>query len=51
MTDYIKIPYTDKVVDGSVVMQRQKPLDAELLKDLRGVGKPFSFDGDKSTLS
>ena len=23
-----------------------EPLDAELLMDLRGLGKPFSFDGN-----
>ena len=44
----IKALYIDTVVDGSVVMQRQKPLDAELLKDLRGLGKPLSFDGNET---
>ena len=39
-----QIQYTDKVVDVSVMMQRQNLLDAKLLKDLRGLGKPLSFD-------
>ena len=37
VNEHIKIPYIDKVVDGSVVIQRQKPLNAEPLKDLRGL--------------
>ena len=32
-------------------MQRQKPLDAELLKNLRGLGKPLSFDGNDTEYS
>ena len=28
--EHIKIPHFDKVVDDSVAMQRQEPLDAEL---------------------
>ena len=39
MNEHIQIPYDDKFVDGSVVMQRQEPLDVELLKNVR-------FDGN-----
>ena len=46
-----QIQYTDKVVDVSVVMQRQKTLNAELLKNLRGLSKPLSFDGNDTEYS
>ena len=45
--EHIQILYEDKVGDGSVVMQRQEPLDAELLKNLRFDGNDTEYSGRK----
>ena len=47
VNEHIKIAYDDKIVDVSVAMQRQEPLDADLLKDLRFGGNDSVFSGQK----
>ena len=44
---HINIPYIDKIADVSVAMQRQEPLDADLLKDLRLDGNDSEYSGQK----
>ena len=50
VNEHIKIPYDDKIADVSVAMQRQEPLDADLLKDLRFGGNDSAFSGQKVQL-
>ena len=47
VNEHIKIPYIDKIADVSVAMQRQEPLDADLLKDLRFDGNASEYSGQK----
>ena len=47
VNEHIQIPYEDKVMDRSVAMQRQEPLDADLLKDLRFDGNDTEYSGQK----
>ena len=47
VSEHIKIPYIDKIADVSVPMQRQEPLDTDLLEDLRFDGNDSEYSGQK----